>query len=181
MPLIETERLLIRQFELSDFSDLHEYLAEPSTYAFEPGKPVTMDEAKELTIQRSKGNDFLAVVLKENRKMIGHLYFKQLDPEERRTWELGYIFNPKYHRKGYASEASSAITNYAFAKYSAHRIMARCNPANTASWKLLERIGYVREGYFKKYGFVHKNDDGDPIWTDVYEYSKIVDDWVTNK
>jgi RimJ/RimL family protein N-acetyltransferase len=171
--LIDTERLYIRRFDSSDYYDLYEYLSDPIIYIFEPGKPITIDESKELSNQRSKGFDFLAVELKQTDKMIGHLYFKQIDPKERLTWELGYIFSPKYHRKGYASEAAAAITDYAFKNYKIHRIMARCNPDNIASWKLLEKIGYIREGYFKKYGFVHRDDDGNPIWTDAYEYSKI--------
>jgi [ribosomal protein S5]-alanine N-acetyltransferase len=171
--VIETDRLFIRQFTQADNNDLYEYLSDPVTYLFEPGKPITLDEAKELCIIRSKGNEFLSVVLKQNGKMIGHLYFKQLEPAERLTWELGYIFNPKYQRKGYASEASRAITEHAFANYKTHRIMARCNPDNTASWKLLEKIGYIREGHFKKCGFTHKDNNGSPIWTDAYEYSKI--------
>ena len=173
--MIETDRLFIRQFVPADFDDLYEYLSNPATYLFEPGKPITPDEAKELCGLRSKSNEFLAVVLKQSGKMIGHLYFKQLEPADRQSWELGYIFNPEYHRKGYASEASAAMTKYAFANYKAHRIMARCNPDNTASWKLLEKIGYIREGHFKKCGFVHKDNNGHPIWTDAYEYSKIAE------
>jgi len=173
--LIETDRLLIRRFKVSDYNDLYEYLSNPVTYLFEPGKPVTLGEAKVLTKLRYKGNDFFAVVLKQSNKMIGHLYLKQLEPEERLTWELGYIFNPAYQRKGYASEASAALTEYAFKNLKAHRIMARCNPDNIASWKLLEKIGFKREGYFEKFGFVHRDDNGNPIWTDAYEYSRIED------
>jgi RimJ/RimL family protein N-acetyltransferase len=165
--------LIIRRFVPSDYTDLYEYLSDPVTYLFEPGKPIDLEEAKELVSQRSTGDDFLAVILKQENNLIGHLYFKQLEPKERMTWELGYIFNPRYQQKGYASEAATALTDYAFANYPVHRIMARCNPANIASWKLLEKIGFVREGYFKKYGFIHKDDNGKPIWNDVYEYSKL--------
>jgi ribosomal-protein-alanine N-acetyltransferase len=171
--MIETERLRIRPFVESDSLDLFEYLSIPSVYLFEPGAPLTLDDAKEMAVQRSTGSDFLAVVLKETDKMIGHLYFKRMEPIERRTWELGYIFNPKYHGKGYASEAAAAITQHAFGKLKAHRIMARCNTENTASWRLLERIGYVREGYFRKCGFLQKDEGGNPIWTDAFEYSKL--------
>ncbi|HEY3312266.1 MAG TPA: GNAT family N-acetyltransferase [Anaerolineales bacterium] len=171
--MIETNRLFIRQFVLSDYNDLYEYLSDPVTYIFEPGEPISLDEAKELVSQRSMGNVFWAVVLKRDNKLIGHLYFEQLEPKERMTWELGYIFNPGYQKQGYASEASAALVDYAFAHYHAHRIMARCNPENVASWKLLEKIGFSREGYFRKHGFIRKDDSGKPIWNDVYEYSML--------
>lgn len=171
--MIETKRLVIRPFDVSDYNGLYEYLSDPVTYVFEPGKPISLDEARELALQRSMGNDFWAIALKDNNKLIGHLYLKQLEPTERMTWELGYIFNPKFQRRGYGSEASAALTDYAFTNYHAHRIMARCSPENVASWKLLEKIGFTREGFFKKYGFIHTDDSGKPLWTDVYEYSKL--------
>jgi ribosomal-protein-alanine N-acetyltransferase len=169
--VVETKRLVIRRFSPEDFMDLYEYLSEPVVYAFEPGKPVSRNEAKAMSLERSRGSDFLAVELKQNRKMIGHLYFKQAEPLQLMTWELGYIFNPKIHRNGYGSEAAAALTAYGFEKNNIHRIMARCDPRNTASWKLLEKVGFKREGSFRKYGFVHTDENGLPIWTDVYEYS----------
>lgn len=171
--MLETQRLLVRRFAAADDKDLYEYLSVPSTYVFEPGRPVSPAEATELAHQRAAGSDFLAVVLKSMGKMIGHLYLKQVEPPQRLTWELGYIFNPRYHGMGYASEAAAAATEYVFRQHGAHRIMARCNPDNTASWRLLERIGYVREGHFREYGFVHRDGNGDPIWTDAYEYSRV--------
>jgi RimJ/RimL family protein N-acetyltransferase len=173
--MIETERLTIRRFCENDYADLYEYLSDPSIYTFEPGKPINIDEAKMLSLQRSKENDFLAVVLRFTGKMIGHLYFRQIEPAERLTWELGYIFNPKYHGNGYATESASALVKYAFSNLGTHRVMARCNPDNGASWKLLERIGFTREAHFKKFGFVHRDSNGNPIWNDVFEYSLIDD------
>ena len=94
--MIATERLIVRAFKAHDYMDLYEYLSDPAIYAFEPGKPINVDEAKALVAQREKSNDFFAVVLKENEKMIGHLYFNQIGPKEVMTWELGYIFNPRF-------------------------------------------------------------------------------------
>jgi len=174
--MIETDRLIVREFKDTDYIDLHEYLSDPSVYIFEPGNPINLNEAKELCAQRSKGNEFYAVVLKKNGKMIGHVYLSQLNPKEKMTWELGYIFNPKYHKKGFASEASRALVEYAFKNFKTHRIMARCNPENPASWKLLERIGFRREGHFKKFDSFRKDENGNPIWHDAYEYALIEDE-----
>lgn len=171
--MFETTRLLVRKFTLSDTLDLHEYLSDPVTYLFEPGQPVSLEEAQELVVQRSAGENFLAVVLKQTGKLIGHLYIEQVSPMECRTWELGYIFNPRYQRQGYASEAAAALVVYIFANTHAHRIMARCDPRNPASWKLLEKIGFVREGHFRQAGCIRKKETGEPIWNDVFEYSRL--------
>ena len=173
--MIETNRLNIRRFKNTDYMELHEYLSNPEIYVFEPGQPISLSEAEKLTIERAGGTDFYAVVLKENRKMIGHLYFKQIDPQMM-TWELGYIFNPSYHRKGYASEAARALVEYAFQYYKVHRIMARCDPENPASWKLLEKIGFRREGHFKQCVTFRNDESRNPIWHDAYEYGLLKED-----
>jgi [ribosomal protein S5]-alanine N-acetyltransferase len=174
--LIETDRLIVRLFKEEDCVDLHDYLSNPVVYEFEPGDPITLDQARELAAQRSRCNDFLAVELKETGRLVGHLYFKQVEPPERMTWELGYIFNPKHHGNGYATEASSALVLHAFRDLKAHRIMARCDPRNVPSWKLLERIGFKREGHFSKCGYFRTDESGRPLWHDAYEYARLEDD-----
>ena len=174
--MIETNNLVIRKFKDTDYRDLYQYLSNPEIYVFEPGKPVSLSEAEKLTIERAKGSCFYAVVLKENKKMIGHLYFRQIDPEIMMTWELGFIFNPSYQRKGYAFEAARALVEYAFQNYETHRIMARCDPGNHASWKLLEKVGFRREGHFKQFVTFRNDESGNPIWHDTYEYGLLKED-----
>ena len=174
--MIETKHLIIRRFRDTDYPELYEYLSKPEIYAFEPGQPISLSEAEKLTIERAQGVDFYAVVLKEVERMIGHLYFKQIDPQVMMTWELGYIFNPLFHRKGYACEAARALVEYAFQNYEAHRIMERCDPKNPASWRLLEKIGFRREGHFKQVGTFRNDETGNPIWHDAYEYGLLMED-----
>ncbi len=85
---IETKNLIIRNHIDSDWKDLYEYLSLPEIYRFEPGEPITSEDAKAMTLERCKCNDFFAVILKKNKKMIGHLYFHHRDPKHFRTWEL---------------------------------------------------------------------------------------------
>jgi hypothetical protein len=68
------------------------------TYEFEPGSPITVKDAREMILDRMGDEVFLAVELKETSKMIGHLYLNQEGPEKFGTRELGYIFNPLYHK-----------------------------------------------------------------------------------
>ncbi|MBN1697306.1 MAG: GNAT family N-acetyltransferase [Spirochaetales bacterium] len=168
--MIETGRLFIRQFRQSDWEDLYRYLSLPEIFEFEPGSPVTKDEAKKLAAERAAGNDFFAVILREINKMVGHLYFHHTDPKEYMTWELGFIFNPTYHNNGYCTEASKAIIDFAFTVLKAHRVAAYCNPANIPSWKVLEKIGMKREGCFRQKAFFRRDKNDIPIWHDCYAY-----------
>lgn len=175
--MIETERMIIRKFRPADFQDLFEYLSLAETYRFEPGEPITIDEVKHICIQRANSDNFFAVELKQIHKMIGHLYFNQISPDEYRTWELGYIFNPVYQNKGYCTEASQNIIAFAFKELHAHKIIAFCNPNNIASWRVLEKAGLQREGFFKQKAFFKRDAKGNPIWHDSYAYGLVDADY----
>ena len=175
--MIETSRLNIRKFLRSDAADLYEYLSKPEIYEYEPGGvPASFERVQELAARRAEGNEFYAVVLKEKQKMVGHLYFAQIEPKEFLTWELGYIFNPAYQKQGYASESARALIEYGFTHMGIHRVEAHCNPLNVASWRVMEKIGMRREALLLKHAFFHHNPDGSPIWIDSYGYGMLRED-----
>lgn len=168
----ETKRLALRRFSKEDYKDLHEYLSDSEVVKYEPYEPFTIEESKGAAEQRANSNDFFAVcLLEENRKMIGNIYFSKLEPSERETYEIGYVFGKNYWGKGYASEAVKCIITYAFEELGAHRIIAECNPKNTPSWKLLERVGMRRESELKKNIFFFRDENEKPIWQDTYQYA----------
>ena len=167
---IETKNLIIRNHLEPDWKYLYDYLSLPEIYEYEPGKPISIEESKSLSSERCKGNDFYAVVQKNDKHMIGHLYFHHVEPKHFMTWELGYIFNPKFQNQGFCTEASSAVIEYAFKEMDVHKVVAFCNPKNIPSWKVLEKIGMEREGFFKQKAFFRKDDEGNPLWHDCYAY-----------
>lgn len=173
---ISTQRLRIRAFRPDDASDLFEYLSNDTIYIYESGEPQDQLQAQATAFEFSSGTDFWAVELITELKVIGQIYFKQVEPLHRMTWELGYIFNPHYHHQGYATEAITALVQYGFAFGGIHRITAYCNPENTASWKLLERTGFRREGLLKKETYFRKNASGEPLWTDTFVYALLCDE-----
>ena len=169
--MISTTRLMIRPFTASDAADLYEYLSNPTIYKYEPGEPINIDRAMHLSEERAATADFWAMELADTGKMIGHVYFKQIEPHELRTWEIGYIVNPAYQGKGYATEAVAALLKKEFKEKPIHRVFAHCNPENFASWKLLERVGLRREGLLRKNVFFRKGPNGEELWTDTFEYA----------
>lgn len=171
LSILETDRLIIRNFNCDDWKDLYEYLSQETVVKYEPYDVFSEEACKQEAINRSNNNAFLAVCLKENHKLIGNLYFQQQEPKEFLTWEIGYVFNPGYYRKGYATEACKRILKYGFEEMGAHRIIGKCNPENIASWRLMERLSMRREGFYKKPAFFKKTLDEKPIWHDAYEYS----------
>ena len=171
---METERLLIRKFSPDDWQDLYEYLSQDEVVKYEPYEVFTEEASKEEAINRSNNEAFWAVCLKDTGKLIGNIYLSKQDFD---TWELGYVFNAIYHNRGYATEAARKLINWAFREQNAYRIIAMCNPLNESSWKLLEKLGMRREGHLIKNIYFKKDEFGNPIWSDTFEYAILASEW----
>ena len=158
----------------NDAGDLFEYLSNPEVALYEPYDTFTLEECRAEAARRSKDSSFWAVCLKDANKLIGNIYLAERDFD---TWELGFVFNPKYQGKGYAAESASAVVDHAVNSLNARRIIAMCNPQNTRSWRLLERLGFRREGHLRQNIFFKTGADGKPIWLDTYEYGLLASEW----
>ena len=174
--VMETQRLLIRPFDPADWEDLHEYLSDGQVVRFEPYNVFTADESRMEAVRRSSDPAFWAVCLKDGGKLIGNLY---LAGQPFDTWELGYVFNARYQGKGYATEAAACLMDHVFGRLGARRVTAMCNPHNTASWRLLERLGMRREGHLIRNIWFKRDECGEPIWVDTYEYAILAEEWNT--
>lgn len=174
MKEIVTERLIIRRFQPEDWQDLYEYLSDEEVVRYEPYEVHTMDQAKETAVKRASNESFYGVCLKKTGKLIGNLYLSKADFD---TWELGYVFNRSYQGQGFAYESAKALLDYAFEHLGARRIVAMCNPDNHRSWKLMERLSMRREGLLMQNIYFKKNEDGEPIWLNTYEYAILKDEW----
>ena len=118
---IITDRLVIRDFDISDVNDLHEILGDAETmkycepaYDFEKTKSFLQDFCI------AKRGAF-AAVLKKTQKVIGYILFNAWEAS---VYEMGWIFNKNFRRHGYAYEACSNIISYAFEELNARKIVA---------------------------------------------------------
>lgn len=166
---IETERLIVRNFELKDEEDLCEYMLQRVCAEFERYSDFTREKGKKEIEFRSQSDEFFAIELKDTHKVIGNIYFGKRDFNTR---ELGYVLNEKFQHKGYGSEAAKAVVDYFF-KNGLHRVFAECCPQNECSWKLMEKIGLEKEAHFKQNASHRQNPDGSPIYWDTLIYAKL--------
>ena len=138
----ETERMLIREFTPEDVEDLHEILGDDETMKLcEPAynHAKTQKFLEDFCIGR-KGA--LAAAQKESGKVIGYILFKAIEQD---IYEMGWFFNRKYWRQGYAYEACTKVMEYAFDVMHVHKIIAETIDA-ARSVKLMEKLGMVCEG-----------------------------------
>lgn len=166
---IETPRLILRRYRETDLEDLYSYLSDPEVVRFEPYRPMDMEETEAELKRRMASCEMTAVELKENGRLIGNVY---LGEREFRSKELGFVFNREYWGKGLASESCRAVIERAFAE-GAHRIYAECDPENENSWRLLEALGFQREGHLRQNVCFWTDKSGSPLWKDTYIYGKL--------
>lgn len=164
---IETSRLILRNYTEVDFDDLYEYLSDPTVVKYEPYKAMTKEEVADNLRWRISTDEMIAVELKANHKMIGNVYLGKRDFD---ALEIGYVFNKDYWGYGYAYEACKVLIEDRFRK-GTHRIYAECDPLNISSWKLLEKLGFVKEAHFKENVYFWKDEKGNPVWKDTYIYA----------
>lgn len=169
MMRIETERLILRLFESGDEAALYAYLSDKEVVKWEPYAPITRDQIGEVLRERMASDEMIAIELKENHTVIGNVY---LGKSAFRARELGYLLNRAYWGRGYATEACTAAVEKAFAD-GAHRVYAECDPGNEKSWRLLERLGFIREAHLRENVYFWLDENGCPIWKDTYIYGKL--------
>ena len=144
-----TERLIIRKFAYDDWPAVYEYTSNAKVMKYIPESVFSDEDTKKFVVENSNGNaKYFPVLLKKDQTLIGHIVFHKYFGEH--TYEIGWVFNPKYYNKGYATEAAYSILKYGFESMKLHRIIATCQPENIPSYRVMEKIGMRREGFFKK-------------------------------
>jgi ribosomal-protein-alanine N-acetyltransferase len=168
---LETERLLIRRFTLTDTTALLSYASDPAVMTWIPAGPMTLGEIDDYaTINTSDDATDLMVVHRQAVRIIGHIVFHPWFAVN--TWEIGWVFHPAYHGQGYATEAARAVADHAFHVMKIHRLIATCQPQNPASWRVMEKLGMRREGHFLR--CIHRGGD---VWWDEYFYAALAEEW----
>ena len=184
--IIETERLVLRPFKVSDAGDVYEYLHEPAVHCFADMKLNTLDEAKKEVRSRARDKEYyFAIVLKENGKVIGEIdaypeagepHADENDPKD--TFSPCWMLNKAYHGKGYAFEAARAFFDYLFKEKGARRIYAYTEDYNLPSQRLCEKLGMRREGLFLEFVSFINNPDGTPHYENTYQYAILKKEWI---
>lgn len=154
-PVITTPRLLLRKTTTEDVNELY-YLRSSEVVMKDIDRPrpkskediLQLIEKIQNMIANNEGIEW-AITLTGDPTFIGTISFHRLTKEHYRA-EVGYLLHPAHHRKGIMSEALKAVVAYGFNTMGLHSIEAQVTPGNTASEKLLETHGFVKEGYFKE-------------------------------
>jgi RimJ/RimL family protein N-acetyltransferase len=111
-----------------------------------------------------------AVELKPDHRHIGDVGVNLND--NRMQAEIGYTLAPDRQGHGYATEAVRAVLDRLFTVQGLHKVTAECDARNVASIRLLERLGFTREGLLRRHTWIKGE------WTDDLLYGLLEEDFL---
>jgi len=173
-PTLTTERLLLREFSLSDVPAVFDILSRADVNEWLETDAMTYIEEAEARVKGRMGlfHDKLGLrwaitLCEEPGKLIGSCGFFSVR-RGTQTVETGYELHPAFWGKGIISEALRVMISFAFSAqdlFPVHRIEALVEPGNTASIRVLEKLGFLCEGVRREFGFWKGH------YQDVYLYA----------
>lgn len=157
-PVIETERLILKRITNDDVNEVFELRSNPETMRYIPRPLVktTEDALEHIAMIEEKivANTGInwGISLKGDHKVLGIIGYYRLQPENYRA-EIGYMLLPEFHGKGIITEAVKRLISYGFNELKLHSIEAVIDPENSASERVLEKCGFVKEAHLKEAEF----------------------------
>ena len=149
---LRTQRLRLRNFKPSDIEGLYDYRNDERCSRYQRGQLNRRAELEEL-IRRKMSDDLSADGKKQfaiadigTDQIVGDLTVYLEEP----TISLGYTISYKHHRRGYAYELLSALTEWLHARYPERELVCLTDRENAASMGLLEKLGFHCCGYEEK-------------------------------
>lgn len=149
MIVLETPRLLLRQFTTEDLDCLSALYADPTVMTF-LGGPRSYERAQQHLGQimqnyEEYGFGLWATVHKGDRQLMGRCGLIPQVIEGKSEVEIGYLLAKEYWRQGLASEAAAAIRDYGFNTVGCDRLISLIDPQNFASQEVAQRTGLTYE------------------------------------
>lgn len=177
LPILETERLLLRCLNLNDAEDLFEYASDPEVSKYNTWTVhQSLADTKHFlnTVVERYQNYELAdwgIVHKADKKLIGTCGLANWIQDQRRA-EIGYALSRKYWGQGYMPEAVHSVIAFGFRMMKLNRVEGRCTISNTASARVMEKVGMKFEGVLRQHLFAKGS------FYDVKMYSILKEEWL---
>ncbi|MFN8539561.1 MAG: GNAT family N-acetyltransferase [Thermomicrobiales bacterium] len=144
--MLETPRLLLRPMLAEDTDALLQIFADPrvmASFGVEPFGMPQMDRwvRRNLDHQGKHGYGLFSVILKESGLLVGNCGLEVMEISGAPAAELGYDFRSDHWNRGLATEAATAVRDYAFATLALPRLVSLIRQGNHASRRVAEKVG----------------------------------------
>jgi RimJ/RimL family protein N-acetyltransferase len=175
---LETERLLLRPWVAGDLDALFAMHSRPDVARYTYWDARTRDEVRAVLGKKTTFDAIraesdilaLAAVLKDTGEVIGDIVLQWLR-DETLQGEIGFIVHPDHHGRGYATEAADVLLRIAFRDVGLHRVVGCVEERNTASARVLEKLGMRREAHLGENEWVKGE------WQSELVYAVLAREW----
>jgi len=181
-PVLETQRFLLRAITLDDAADILRIMSDLRVTRYFGALPMTtLDQAQQrvqaiqTAFQEQSGVRW-AISNRANGRLIGTGGFWRLLKPHFRA-EIGYELAPEWWGQGVMTEAVGAMLEFGFSRMGLHSVEAQIHPANSGSRRVLEKLGFVQEGYMRENFY-------DPVeaqFTDTAVFSLLKASWMSRE
>lgn len=176
LPVLETERLILRKLTRDDAEDMFAYARDPEVVRHLPWKvhsslEDTLTYLNEVLANQEKSQvTSWALICKPEARVVGTAGYNWWQPQHRRA-EIGYVLARWLWGRGLMTEAVREIINFGFTRMELNRIQALCREENPASARVMDHCGMKYEGLLRDYYW----DNGAPH--DFRIYSILQREW----
>ncbi len=158
--LVRGDGVVLRPAEMRDF-DQWSILRERSRTFLTPWEPIwPADDLTRASFRRrlraqaeeiESDEAYPMLVFRDDEVLVGGLTIGQIRRGVSQTGTLGYWMGERYAGRGYMGRAVRAAAHFAFGSLRLHRLEAACLEHNASSMRVLERVGFQREGFARSY------------------------------
>ena len=177
MVQLQTERLHLRPHRADDWPAVHAYANHPEVLRYRPDDVRSPEQIQAhlqhlVVLQRREPRTsyHFAIILSVTEQLIGWCGLS-FEDQEQQIAELGYDLDYTYWGAGFMTEAASAVVGWGFTRLHLHRIIGQCHPANTASMRVMQKLGMTYEGHLRENVRVKGK------WWDTIVYALLEREW----
>lgn len=144
-PVLETQRLLLRELAPHDLDALSRVLSDAETMRYYPA-PLTIAEVdqwitRNMARYAQDGHGLWGAVLKTTGELVGDCGLVRQQVEDASEIEIGYHLRRDLWNQGLASEAAGACRDYGFGRFPVERVICLVRPENLPSRRVAEKTG----------------------------------------
>lgn len=177
---LETNRLILKTPNLDDMPAFLEYLSNNKDF-FKVWTPARTENFFHISTQKERLRGRILEMLSESafhfhihekanlKEVVGDMGISNIIRGPFQNCTIGYKIAAEKRKKGFMSEAVERLVRFIFEDLKLHRVEANIIPRNVASIKLIEKLGFEKEGLSKR--FLKINGE----WEDHFRYAKLVD------
>jgi ribosomal-protein-alanine N-acetyltransferase len=159
-PILVTERLVLRELREDDLAESHRIFSDPEAMRYVGKPPHTSLAETQLFLSRNqqlfpaRSGVRWAITLAGDDRLIGSCGHWRLMKEHHRS-EIGYDLLPEHWGKGIMTEALRAVLHFGFSRMGLHSTEAQIEPDNLRSRRVLEKLGFQRDGLIRENYFAN--------------------------